>query len=97
MLPVGGIKNKVLAARRAGLKRIVLPAKNEKDLEEVPEQAREGLEFVFVNNIEEVLKVALGADRKRARRRKRAKASTAAKRSRGTGTARKKPSAPRQP
>ena len=97
MLPVGGIKNKVLAARRAGLKRIVLPAKNEKDLEEVPEQAREGLEFVFVNNIEEVLKVALGADRKRPRRRKRAKASTAAKRSHGTGTARKKPSAPRQP
>ena len=97
MLPVGGIKNKVLAARRAGLKRIVLPAKNEKDLEEVPEQAREGLEFVFVKDIGEVLEVALGADRKRPRRRKRAKASTAAKRSRSTGTARKKPSAPRQP
>jgi len=59
VLPVGGIKNKVLAARRAGLKRIVLPAKNEKDLEEVPEQAREGLEFIFVKEIGEVLDIVL--------------------------------------
>jgi ATP-dependent Lon protease len=59
VLPVGGIKNKVLAARRAGLKRIILPAKNEKDLEEVPAQAREGLEFTFVGEIAEVLEIAL--------------------------------------
>lgn len=59
VLPVGGIKNKVLAARQAGLKRIVLPAKNEKDLEEVPEQAREGLEFIFVKEIGEVLGIVL--------------------------------------
>ena len=59
VLPVGGIKNKVLAARRAGLKRIILPAKNEKDLEEVPEQVREGLDFTFVGEIAEVLEIAL--------------------------------------
>jgi len=75
VLPVGGIKNKVLAARRAGLKRIVLPAKNEKDLEEVPEHAREGLEFTFVREISEVIDLALkptgSAKPKTVRRRKR--------------------------
>ena len=59
VLPVGGIKNKVLAARRAGLRRIVLPAKNEKDLEEIPEHVREGLEFLFVDRVDEVLALAL--------------------------------------
>ncbi|MGD8330882.1 MAG: endopeptidase La, partial [Acidobacteriota bacterium] len=59
VLPVGGIKNKVLAARRAGLARVILPAKNEKDLEEVPQQVREGLEFTFVKEIGEVLDLAL--------------------------------------
>jgi ATP-dependent Lon protease len=63
VLPVGGIKNKVLAARRAGLRRIVLPAKNEKDLEEIPEAAREGLEFVPVERVADVLEVALTAPR----------------------------------
>ncbi len=62
VLPVGGIKNKVLAARRAGLERVVLPAKNEKDLEEVPEQARAGMRFEFVSEIEEVLRIALVED-----------------------------------
>jgi len=59
VLPVGGIKNKVLAARRAGLKRILLPHRNAKDLEEVPEAAREGLEFHFVERVDEVLEQAL--------------------------------------
>ena len=59
VLPVGGIKNKVLAARRAGLRRIILPAKNEKDLEEIPEHVREGLEFLFVDRVDEVLALAL--------------------------------------
>ena len=59
VLPVGGIKNKVLAAKRAGLRRVILPAKNEKDLEEVPEAACEGLEFLFVERVDEVLERAL--------------------------------------
>ena len=59
VLPVGGIKEKVLAAHRAGIKRIIIPARNEKDLVDVPEQARKELEFVFASHMDEVLKAAL--------------------------------------
>ncbi|MCX8125772.1 MAG: endopeptidase La [Dehalococcoidia bacterium] len=55
ILPVGGIKEKVLAAHRAGVKKVILPADNEKDLEEVPEHVRNELNFVFVRNVDEVL------------------------------------------
>jgi ATP-dependent Lon protease len=55
VFPVGGIKGKVLAARRAGLKRVVLPKRNEHDLKEVPEDVLRDLEFVFVENIAELL------------------------------------------
>lgn len=59
VLPVGGIKNKVLAAKRAGLTRIILPAKNDKDLEEIPARVLEGLSFVFASRVDEVLEYAL--------------------------------------
>lgn len=59
VLPIGGVKNKVLAAHRAGLKTIILPNDNEKDLEEVPQQVREQLRFVCVGHMDEVLKEAL--------------------------------------
>src|SRR5690349_15351558 len=59
VLPVGGIKEKVLAAHRAGIKRIIIPARCEKDLVDVPEQARKELEFVFASHMDEVLKAAL--------------------------------------
>lgn len=59
VLPIGGLKEKILAAHRAGLKKIVIPKKNEKDLEIVPEQVRKELKFVFVENVTEALKVAL--------------------------------------
>jgi ATP-dependent Lon protease len=59
VLPVGGIKEKVLAAHRAGIKRIIIPARNEKDLIDVPEQARKELDFVFAAHMDEVLKAAL--------------------------------------
>lgn len=59
VLPIGGLKNKVLAAHRAGLKTIILPNDNEKDLEEVPQQVREQLRFVCVGHMDEVLKEAL--------------------------------------
>ncbi|MEW5791892.1 MAG: endopeptidase La [Pseudomonadota bacterium] len=59
VLPVGGIKEKVLAARRAGLRRVILPAQNEKDLGKLPESVRGEMEFVFAQRIEEVLRAAI--------------------------------------
>ncbi|HKB70378.1 MAG TPA: endopeptidase La [Thermoanaerobaculia bacterium] len=59
VLPVGGIKDKVLAAFRAGIRTIVLPAENEKDLEEIPKEVREAIEVHLVENMDEVIKVAL--------------------------------------
>jgi ATP-dependent Lon protease len=62
VLPVGGIKEKVLAAHRAGIKRIILPKANEKDLKEVPQEVRDDLTFIFVERIEEVLPSAFDSD-----------------------------------
>ena len=59
VLPVGGIKEKVLAAHRAGIKRVILPERNRKDIVDVPEQARQELEFVFASHLDEVLTAAL--------------------------------------
>jgi len=59
ILPVGGIKEKVLAGKRAGIKTIILPQKNEKDLEELSEHIKEGMEFRFVQRMDEVVKIAL--------------------------------------
>ena len=59
VLPVGGLKEKILAAKRAGMKIVILPKKNEKDLEEVPKHVRKDLQFVFVETMDEVLAVAL--------------------------------------
>jgi len=60
VLPVGGIKEKVLAARRAGIRRVILPRHNEKDLEDIQPELRETLEFVFVEDLAEVIEEALG-------------------------------------
>jgi ATP-dependent Lon protease len=57
VLPVGGIKEKVLAAKRSGIKIIILPSENEKDLKEVPERHRKGLKFFPVKHFDEVLKI----------------------------------------
>ncbi len=59
VLPVGGIKEKVLAAHRAGIKEIIMPKENEKDIQEVPKDARNAINFHFVDQIEEVLELAL--------------------------------------
>ncbi len=59
VLPVGGIKEKVLAAHRAGVKTVILPRRNEGDLDDVPQELRDELEFRFVDTAEEVLQVAL--------------------------------------
>jgi ATP-dependent Lon protease len=61
VLPVGGIKEKVLAALRAGITTVLLPARNQKELEEIPEDARRQLQFVWLNNVDEAIVVAIGA------------------------------------
>jgi ATP-dependent Lon protease len=68
VLPVGGVKEKVLAARRSGLKTVVLPEPNRKNLEEIPKALRRDIRFVFARHVQEVFEVALssagGAGRK---------------------------------
>lgn len=59
VLPIGGLKEKALAAHRAGLKTIIIPKENEKDIEEIPESVREDLKFIPVEHLDEVLEVAL--------------------------------------
>jgi ATP-dependent Lon protease len=60
VLPVGGIKEKVLAAARFGLETVVLPRQNEADLDDVPASVRDSLEFVLVDSVDEVLEAAFG-------------------------------------
>ncbi|SCX97423.1 endopeptidase La [Nitrosospira sp. Nsp13] len=60
VLPVGGIKEKVLAAQRAGLRRVLLPARNQKDLSEVPEAARAALQFILLETVADAIQASLG-------------------------------------
>jgi ATP-dependent Lon protease len=62
VLPVGGIKEKVLAAHRAGIKLVILPDKNKKDMPDVPEEIRSEMTFYFCSRMEEVLELALGVE-----------------------------------
>ena len=60
VLPVGGIKEKTLAALRAGIKTVLLPARNRRDLEDIPASARAQLEIIWLDNVDDALKAALG-------------------------------------
>ncbi len=60
VLPIGGVKEKTLAALRAGIKTVMLPKRNEKDLEDVPAEARQKLQFVFLEKVEEAVRTAIG-------------------------------------
>ena len=60
VLPVGGIKEKTIAAARAGIRKVILPARNRRDLEDIPQSVRSTLEFVWVERVSEALEVALG-------------------------------------
>jgi ATP-dependent Lon protease len=62
VLPVGGIKEKVIAAHRSGIKRVILPKDNEMDIKDVPQEVREDLEFILVETIEEVIKETIGIE-----------------------------------
>ena len=59
VLPIGGVKEKVLAALRAGITTVMLPARNRRDLEDIPADAREKLKFVWVEHVDEAVAVAL--------------------------------------
>jgi ATP-dependent Lon protease len=65
VLPIGGVKEKVLAARRAGIRRVLLPKANEKDLRDLPEEARREMEFLFAERVEDVLAATLPELRER--------------------------------
>jgi ATP-dependent Lon protease len=62
VLPIGGVKEKVLAALRAGIDTVLLPARNRRDLDDVPEEARKRLEFVFLETVDDALRSAIGFD-----------------------------------
>jgi ATP-dependent Lon protease len=81
VLPVGGIKEKVVAAALAGIKRVMLPARNRKDYDDIPEEARNGLEFVWLERVEDAVAAGLepaAEPGNKARKRPRAVASDAA-------------------
>ncbi|VAW31004.1 ATP-dependent protease La Type I, partial [hydrothermal vent metagenome] len=69
ILPVGGIREKALAARRAGITKFILPKKNERDLEDIPEQLRKDIEFVLVEKVNEVVAVAMHSTKPKIRKR----------------------------
>ena len=60
VMPIGGLKEKSLAALRAGIKTVMVPKRNEKDLEDIPADAKAKLEFVFVEKIEDAIRTAIG-------------------------------------
>ncbi len=62
VLPIGGVKEKTLAALRAGITTVMIPKRNEKDLEDVPKEARAKLQFVLLENVEDAVRTALGVD-----------------------------------
>jgi len=60
VLPVGGIREKILAARRAGIKTVILPAQNQPDVSDIPPEFLKGLKFIYVQEVNEVFAAALG-------------------------------------
>jgi ATP-dependent Lon protease len=82
VLPVGGIKEKVLAAHRAGLKTVILPNRNEKDLEDLPQEVRDSMKFILVEKVDQVFEAALTAPVKSSRNGHKSAGTTTAKSSR---------------
>ncbi len=68
VLPIGGLKEKVLAAKRMGINRVIIPKRNEKDLEDIPKYVKKDMEFLFVEKMDDVLKIALKPVKKKRKR-----------------------------
>jgi len=64
VLPIGGLKEKTLAAKRMGINRVILPSRNKKDIEDIPKYIKKDMQFILVDTMDDVLKVALKTDRK---------------------------------
>ncbi len=64
-MPIGGLKEKLLAAHRAGIKQVIIPKDNEKDLVDIPKKVREDIKITPVENVDEVLKISLKQELKR--------------------------------
>jgi ATP-dependent Lon protease len=90
VLPVGGIKEKVLAAHRAGLKTIILPNRNEKDLEDLPQEVRNSMKFILVEKVDQVFEAALTAVGKSAKGKPGRTGRTAAEKTKASGKPLKK-------
>ena len=65
VLPIGGVKEKVLAAHRNGLKTVILPKHNEQDLDDVADEVKKSLDFIYVESVDEVLEAALTKPRRK--------------------------------
>jgi len=65
VLPVGGLKEKLLGAKRAGIRRVIVPRRNQKDIKEVPEEIKKGMEYIYVSHLDEVLDLAFSRDPRR--------------------------------
>jgi ATP-dependent Lon protease len=59
VLPIGGLKEKTLAAKRMGIKTVIIPKRNKKDLEDIPKYIKKDMEFIFAETMDDVLKIAL--------------------------------------
>jgi ATP-dependent Lon protease len=68
VLPIGGLKEKALAAKRMGIKKVVIPMRNKKDLEDIPKYIKKDMQFIFADNMDRVLKTALKSDEKPAKK-----------------------------
>jgi ATP-dependent Lon protease len=70
VLPIGGLKEKTLAAKRMGIKTVIIPKRNRKDLEDIPKYIKKDMEFIYAETMDDVLKVALKKNNKRKSKKK---------------------------